>query len=136
MTTLRALLAAGLVVVSFGIAVAKLPPAPPMTDEQKAAAEAKKAKDAAAAEVGKAQQARAEDRVAGRYITEQKAKGITVQPTPITSPGTTAVTTAQGNTPAGSTTGQSAEAKAPAKPASQPSAPATGPDTSKDSSKK
>ncbi|MEO7158343.1 MAG: hypothetical protein ABI039_12315 [Vicinamibacterales bacterium] len=136
MTTLRALLAAGLVVVSFGIAVAKLPPAPPLTDEQKAAAEQKKAKDAAAADVAKVLQARAEDRVAARYIAEQKAKGITVQPTPIAASAAPPVTTAQGNTPAGSTTGQSAEANAPAKPASQPSAPATGPDTSKDSSKK
>ena len=80
MTTLRAILAAALVVVSFGVAVAKLPPAPPMTDEQKAAAEEKKAKDAAAAEVGKAQQAKAEDRVAARYIAEQKAMGKAVTP--------------------------------------------------------
>ena len=80
MTTLRAILAAALVVVSFGVAVAKLPPAPPMTDEQKAAAEDKKTKDAAAAEVGKAQQAKAEDRVAARYIAEQKAMGKAVTP--------------------------------------------------------
>jgi hypothetical protein len=80
MTTMRAILAAGLVVVSFGVAVAKLPPAPPMTDEQKAAAEETKAKDAAAADVAKAQQVKAEDRVAARYIAEQKAKGKTVTP--------------------------------------------------------
>jgi len=80
MTTLRALLAAGLVVTSFGIAVAKLPPAPPMDDTAKAAAEEKKAKDASAAEAAKAQQARAEDRVAARYIAEQKAKGKVVSP--------------------------------------------------------
>ena len=42
-TTLRALIAAGVVVASFGLAVAKLPP---LTDEQKAAAAAKKEKDA------------------------------------------------------------------------------------------
>ena len=94
MTTLRAILAAGLVVVSFGVAVAKLPPAPPMTDEQKAAAEEKKAKDAAAAEVAKAQQAKAEDRVAARYIAEQKAKGKVVTPqmaaTPAAAPATAA----------------------------------------------
>ena len=35
-TTIRALLGAALVVTAFGVAVAKLPPAPPMTDEQKA----------------------------------------------------------------------------------------------------
>ena len=37
-------------------------------------------KDAAAAEVAKAQQAKAEDRVASRYIAEQKAKGVVVTP--------------------------------------------------------
>jgi hypothetical protein len=80
MTTLRALLAAGLVIVTFGFAVAKLPPPPPMDDKAKAAAEEKKAKDAATAESAKQQQARAEDRVAARYIAEQKAQGKTVTP--------------------------------------------------------
>ena len=76
-TTIRALASAVLVVALFGVAVAKLPPP---TEEQKAAAEAKKAKDAVAAEEAKKQQARAEDRVAARYIAEQKAKGVTVTP--------------------------------------------------------
>jgi membrane protein involved in colicin uptake len=80
MTTLRALIAAGLVVGMFGWAVAKLPAPPPMDDKAKAAAEEKKAKDAAAAEAAKAVQSRAEDRVAARYIAEQKAKGINVTP--------------------------------------------------------
>lgn len=80
MTTLRALTAAGLVIATFGIAVAKLPPPPPMDEKAKAAAEEKKAKDAAAAEAAKALQAKAEDRVAARYIAEQKAKGKTVTP--------------------------------------------------------
>jgi hypothetical protein len=80
MTTLRALIAAGLVVFFFGWAVAKLPPPPPMDDKAKAAAEEKKAKDAAAAEAAKAAQARAEDRVVARYVAEQKAKGKTVTP--------------------------------------------------------
>jgi hypothetical protein len=80
MTTLRALVAAGLVVATFGISVAKLPPAPPMDDKAKAAAEEKKAKDAVAADAVKAQQAKAEDRVAARYVAEQKAKGKTVTP--------------------------------------------------------
>lgn len=133
MTTLRALLAAGILVVSFGVAVAKLPQ-PPMDEKAKVAAEEKKAKDAAAAEAVKAALAKAEDRVAARYIAEQKAKGITVQPTPIASTGG-AVMTAQGNTPAGSVTGQSADAKGAAKPAGA-SAPATGPDAAKDSNKK
>lgn len=77
MTTLRALIAAGLIVGVFGWAVAKLPPAPPMDDKAKAAAEQKKAKDAA--DVAAAQ-ARAEDRVVARYIAEQKAKGKVVTP--------------------------------------------------------
>ena len=76
-TTMRALTAAALVIGAFGVAVAKLPPAPPLTDEQKAAAAAK-AK--AAAEAEKAALTRAEDRVAQRYIAEQKAKGHTVTP--------------------------------------------------------
>ncbi len=75
MTTLRALFAAALVVLGFGIALAKLPPAPPMDDKAKAAAEEKKAKDAAAAEVGKQQQARAEDRVVSKYQADMKAAG-------------------------------------------------------------
>jgi len=80
MTTLRALIAAGLVVGVFGWAVAKLPPPPPMDDKAKAAAEEKKAKDAAAAEAAKAELAKAEDRVVARYMAEQKAKGKTVTP--------------------------------------------------------
>jgi hypothetical protein len=79
-TTLRALVAAGLVIATFGLAIGKLPPPPPMDDAAKAAAEEKKAKDATAAELAKQQQARAEDRVAARYIAEQKAKGVAVTP--------------------------------------------------------
>jgi len=77
MTTLRALIAALVVVGLFGAAVAKLPP---LTDAQKAAADEKKAKDAAAAEVAKAQLAKAEDRAAARYFAEMKAKGKAVSP--------------------------------------------------------
>ena len=88
MTTMRAMIAAGLIVASWGLAVAKLPPPPPMTDAQKATAEEKKAKDAASAEAAKVAQARAEDRVAARYIAEQKAKGkvVTPQMAPISAP--------------------------------------------------
>ena len=75
MKTIRALFAAAIVVATFGLAVAKLPPAPPMTDAQKAAAEEAKAKAAAAAELAKQQQAKAEDRVAARYFADMKAKG-------------------------------------------------------------
>jgi len=80
MTTLRALIAAALVVGMRGWAAAKVPPPPPMDAAAKAAAEEKKAKDAAAAEAVKAAQARAEDRVVARYIAEQKAKGKIVTP--------------------------------------------------------
>ena len=80
MTTLRALIAAGLVVATFGWAVAKLPAPAPLDEKANAAAEEKKAKDASAADAAKAAQARAEDRVAARYIAEQKAKGKTVTP--------------------------------------------------------
>ena len=47
MTTLRALLAAGLVIISFGFALAKLPPPPPMDDKAKAAADLAEAAGAA-----------------------------------------------------------------------------------------
>ena len=80
MTTIRGLIGAMLVLACFGVAVAKLPPAPPLTDAQKAAAEEKKAKDALAAEAGKVAQARAEDRAAARYFAEMKAKGKQVTP--------------------------------------------------------
>ena len=75
MTTLKALFAAALVVLCFGIAVAKLPASPPMDDKAKAAAEEKKTKDAAVAETVKQQQGRAEDRVVSRYQAEMKAAG-------------------------------------------------------------
>jgi hypothetical protein len=75
MTTIRGLIGAVLVLACFGVAVAKLPPAPPLTDAQKAAAEEKKAKDAVAAEAAKQVQRRAEDRVAARYYAEMRAKG-------------------------------------------------------------
>ena len=76
-TTLRALIAAGVVVASFGLAVAKLPPP---DEAAKAAAEQKKEKDAATAEKDKADLARAQDRVAAKYIADQRAKGKTVTP--------------------------------------------------------
>lgn len=80
MTTLRALIAAAMIIATFGWALAKLPPPPPMDEKAKAAAEEKKAKDAAAAEAAKAAQAKAEDRVVARYMAEQKAKGVMVKP--------------------------------------------------------
>ena len=76
-TTLRALIAAGVVVASFGLAVAKLPPP---DDAAKAAAAAKKEKDAATAEKEKAELTAVQDRVVSKYIAEQRAKGKTVTP--------------------------------------------------------
>ena len=80
MKTIRALSTAALVVASFGIALAKLPAAPPLTDAQKAAAEEAKAKAAATAALTAQQQAAAEDRVASRYFADMKAKGKPVAP--------------------------------------------------------
>lgn len=80
MTTLRALIAAGLVIGMFGWAVAKLPPPPPLDEKAKAAAEEKKAKDAATAAADAAALTRAQDRVAARYIAEERAKGKIVTP--------------------------------------------------------
>ena len=68
-TTIRALLGAGLVVAAFGVAVAKLPPAPPMTDAQKAE---KAAKDKATADAAKAALERAEDKAVANYRAHQK----------------------------------------------------------------
>jgi hypothetical protein len=96
MKTLRALIAAGLVVGTFGVAVAKLPPPAPLTEEQKKAAEEKKAKDAAAAEAAKAAQARAEDRVAAKYFADMKSKGKQV---PAAQMGPATATSGDKNTP-------------------------------------
>ena len=80
MSTLRAILAAFVMVATFGVAMAKLPPPPPLTEAQKKEAEERSAKAAAAAEAAKAAQARAEDRVAARYFEEMKTKGRQVPP--------------------------------------------------------
>src|SRR5260221_13881219 len=103
-TTLRALLTAALVIVGFGLAVAKLPPAPPMDDKAKAAAEEKKAKDAAAAEVGKQQQARAEDRTVAKYQADMKAAGKPV-PAPQMAANSTPATPAANKAAAGTDKG-------------------------------
>ena len=75
MKSWQAVCAAALVVGTFGLAVAKLPAPPPMTDAQKATAEEAKAKAAATAALTAQQQAAAEDRVAARYFADMKAKG-------------------------------------------------------------
>jgi hypothetical protein len=71
-TTIRALIGAALVVTAFGVAVAKLPPAPPMTDQQKAE---KSAKDKATADAAKAELTRAEDKAVANYVANEKSKG-------------------------------------------------------------
>ena len=68
MTTVRALAIAILTVAMFGAAVAKLPPAPPLTDQQKAE---KAAKDKATADAAKAALDRAEDRAVANYLANQ-----------------------------------------------------------------
>ena len=72
-TTIRALIGAALVVTAFGAALAKLPPAPPMTDQQKAE---KAAKDKATADAAKAELTRAEDKAVANYVANEKAKGV------------------------------------------------------------
>ena len=80
MQSKKACLIAMLCLLTVGGVCAKLPP--PSEEAKAKAAEAKdKAAEAAkkdAADLGKAQ-----DRVADRYVKAQKAKGVTVKPTPI-----------------------------------------------------
>ena len=65
-----------------GAIYAKLP-VQPMTEEQKAKAAEAKAKAAEVAKKEAEQLAKAQDRVAGRYIQQQRGKGVTVKPAPI-----------------------------------------------------
>lgn len=69
--------------VAATTALAKLPP---LTDEQKAKAEEAKVAAAEKAKVDAEQLGKAQDRVAEKYIKEQKAKGVIVKPTPIAPP--------------------------------------------------
>lgn len=78
-TTIRALVGAALVVGAFSVAVAKLPPVPPMTEQQKTE---KAAKDKAATDTAKAELARAEDKAIANYAANAKAKGKTVNVQP------------------------------------------------------
>ena len=71
-----------LTVASAG-AWAKLPPP---SEEAKAKAEEAKAKAAETAKLEAEQLANAQNRVAESFIRQQKAKGITVKPTPIAPP--------------------------------------------------
>ncbi len=78
-TTIRALVAASLVVGAFSLAVAKLPAPPPMTDQQKAE---KAAKDKAAADNEKALLEKAEDKAVANYKANMKAKGAPTDTNP------------------------------------------------------
>lgn len=82
----KALLIAAICLSTTGAVFAKLPAPPPMSDEQKAKAEEAKAKAAEGAKKEAEQLSKAMDRVADGYIKEQKAKGVTVKPTPIAAP--------------------------------------------------
>lgn len=62
------------------LAIAKLPPPAPMTDEQKAKAEETKAKAADTAKKAAADELRYQDKAADRYFKEMKAAGKTVPP--------------------------------------------------------
>lgn len=69
--------------VAASAALAKLPP---LTDEQKVKAEEAKVLAAEKAKAESEQLGKAQDRVAEKYIKEQKAKGVIVKPTPIAPP--------------------------------------------------
>lgn len=64
---------------------AKLP-VPPVTEESTAKAEAAKVAKAASAKAAADALARAQNRVADKYTSNQKAKGVIVEPTPIAPP--------------------------------------------------
>ena len=78
----KAMLVAMLYAVTTGAVCAKLP-APQLTDEQKAKAEETKAKAGETAKKDAEALGKTQDRIAERYIKAQKAKGVTVKPTPI-----------------------------------------------------
>ena len=85
MKSRKALALAVFCLFTTGVVCAKLP-SPPLSDEQKAKAEEAKAKAAEGAKKEAELLAKAMDRVADGYIKAQKAKGVTVKPTPIVAP--------------------------------------------------
>jgi hypothetical protein len=80
MQSKKAMVIAALCLFTTGAVLAKLPPP---SEEQKAKAEEAKAKAAEVAKKDAESLAKAQDRVAERYIKEQKAKGTIVKPVPI-----------------------------------------------------
>ena len=101
--------------VAATTAMAKLPP---LNDEQKAKAEEAKAAAAEKAKVEAELLGKAQDRVAEKYIKEQKAKGVIVKPTPIAPPAPPAA--AASAAPAAA----AAPTPTPAPVAAEPAAPA------------
>ncbi len=83
MKSRKALTIAALCLFTTGAVLAKLPP---LTEEQKAKAEEAKVKAAEVAKMEADQLSKSQDRVAARYIQQQKAKGVTVTPTVIPAP--------------------------------------------------
>lgn len=71
----------GLALVAAAATVGAKLPAPTLTDEQKAAADAAKAKAAHAGRVEAYQLCASMDKVAARYAAGMKAKGAEVKPT-------------------------------------------------------
>ncbi len=82
MISKKALAIAALCLLTTGVVFAKLP-APALSEEQKAKAAEAKAKAAESDKKDSVLLAKSQDRVADRYIKAQKAKGVTVKPTPI-----------------------------------------------------
>ena len=80
MQSKKAVVIAALCLFATAAVLAKLPPP---SEEQKAKAEETKAKGAEAAKKDAESLGKSQDRVADRYIKEQKAKGTIVKPTPI-----------------------------------------------------
>jgi hypothetical protein len=104
-TILKAPILALAFVLGASVAWAKIPPPPPLDEKGKAAAEEKKAKDAATAEKGKADQAAAEEKTVKNYQGNMKKAGKPIpKPTPIVA------------------------AAAPAKPGDKAAAPAKAPE--------
>jgi len=86
MKTAKLFVAAALTLsLSAGVARAKIPVAP-IDDAAKAKAEETKAKAAEAAKKDAELLAKAQDRVAAKYIQAKKAKGVVVKPTPVVAP--------------------------------------------------
>jgi Flp pilus assembly protein TadB len=97
MKSKEALVIAALCLFATGAAVAKLPP---LSEEQKAKEAESKAKADESAKKEADLLTKAQDRLADRYIKQQKAKGVTVKPTPLAAPPAAATAAAKTVAPA------------------------------------